>query len=68
MVVLASSLALFGSGAVFGASVGHWYAGAGSAWGSLSASFLIAVIAAGNLHRAFARSRQTLPAVGNSAV
>jgi len=60
MIVLASSAALFVSGAAFGASVAHWYAGGGNVWGSLSASLLIAVIAAANLHRVVARSQQSL--------
>jgi len=68
MVVLASSIALFLSGAVFGASVAHWYFGAGADWGPLSTSFLIAVIAAESLRRAFVRSQHSLPGAGNSAV
>ncbi|HLX22652.1 MAG TPA: hypothetical protein VKR38_04830 [Usitatibacter sp.] len=57
MVVLSSSAALFLSGAVFGASIAHWYFGAVIDWGALSTSFLIAVIAAESLRRAFGRSR-----------
>jgi len=50
----------------FGASLAHWYAGGGSAWGSLSVSLLIAVIAAENLRKAL-RSRPSSPEAGNSA-
>ena len=67
MVVLASSVALFVSGAAFGASVAHWYMGGGNVWGSLSTSLLIAVIAAVNLRRVVARPEQS-PGAGNSAV
>ena len=49
--VIASSLALFIAGAVLGASIDHWYSGAGNAWQSAGASLLIAVIAAENLRR-----------------
>ena len=51
MTVLASSVALFLSGAVFGASIAHWYLGAGGAWGTLSTSFLIAVLATESVRR-----------------
>ena len=68
MIVFAGSIALFLSGAVFGASIAHWYWSGAGAWGSLSASLLIAVVAAGNLHKAFTRTRPTSPDVGNSAV
>ena len=68
MIAFAGSTALFLSGAVFGASIAHWYWNGASVWGSLSASLLIAVVAAGNLHKAFARTRPTSPEVGNSAV
>jgi hypothetical protein len=57
MVVIASCIALFVSGAVFGALIARWHTGTGSVWGSLGASLLIAVIAAGNLYKAFVRSR-----------
>ena len=67
MNALANSIALFVSGAAFGASVAHWHAGGGSAWGSLSASLLIAVIAAENLRKAL-RSRQSSSEAGNGAV
>jgi len=61
MIVFASCIALFIAGAVFGASIDHWYVGAGSAWGSLSASLLIAVIAADNLRRRFSQAPKSLP-------
>jgi hypothetical protein len=67
MIVFGNCFALFLSGAVFGASVAHWYAGAGNAWGSLSTSLLIAVIAATSLSRTFARAQQSSPEAGNSA-
>ena len=67
MIVLASCIALFVSGAVFGASIDHWYVGAGTAWGSLSTSLLIAVIAAGGLRRAI-QSRHSSSGTDNSAV
>lgn len=56
MNVIASSIALFASGAAFGASVAHWFAGAGDVWGSLATSVLIAVIAVEGLRRTLARS------------
>ena len=59
MTVLASSVALFVSGAAFGASIAHWYAGGGDVWGSLGASVLVAVIATEGLRRALAQSRQS---------
>jgi hypothetical protein len=68
MVVLASSISLFLSGAVFGASIAHWYLGAGADWGALSTSFLIAVIAGENLRRAFARSQHSSQEAASSAV
>lgn len=55
MTAFANSLALFASGAAFGASIAHWYFGGASAWGPLSTSVLIAVIAAENLRRALAK-------------
>ena len=59
MIVLASSIALFIAGAAFGASIDHWYVGAGSEWGPLSVSLLIAVIAADNLRRRFMQSQRS---------
>jgi hypothetical protein len=53
MKVLASGIALFIAGVAFGASIDHWYTGAGSSWGSVWTSLLIAVIAAENLRRHF---------------
>jgi hypothetical protein len=67
MTVFAGCIALFLSGAVFGASIAHWYWNGASAWGSLSTSLLIGVIAAESLHRLFARSQQS-SGTGNSAV
>jgi hypothetical protein len=67
MLVFANCLALFLAGAGVGASITHWHAGAGNVWGSLSASFLIAVIAAENLRKAYTRSQSTLPEVEKSA-
>jgi hypothetical protein len=68
MIVAANGIALFVSGAAFGASIAHWYAGGGSAWGPISTSFLIAVIAVANLSKAFARTQPRAPEAGNSAV
>ena len=51
MSVIASSLALFIAGGVFGASIEHWHSGAGNTWQAVGASLLIAVIAAENLRR-----------------
>jgi hypothetical protein len=56
MIVAASTLALFLAGAVFGATIAHWFDGSGTAWGPLSTSVLIAVIAAEALRRALAKS------------
>lgn len=67
MIVFGNCFALFLSGAVFGASIAHWYAGAGNAWGPLSTSLLIAVIAAASLSRTFARTQQPSAEAGNSA-
>jgi hypothetical protein len=67
MVVFGNCIALFISGAAFGASVAHWYGGAGNAWGLLSTSLLIAVIAAASLSRTFARTQQSSPEAGSSA-
>lgn len=66
MLIFANCLALFLSGAIVGASIGHWHAGAGSAWGSLSASLLIGLIAAENLRKAFTRLQRTPPEVEKS--
>lgn len=68
MPVLANGLALFLSGAAVGASIGHWHAGAGNVWGSLSAGLLIAVIAAENLRKAFTRLQRTPPEAEESNV
>ena len=57
MVVFASGVALFLAGAGFGASIAEWYFGIGSWSGSLGASLLIAVLAAGSLRRAFTQSQ-----------
>ena len=67
MIVFASGLALFLAGAGFGASIAEWYFGVGSWSGSLGASMLIAVLAAGSLRKAFAQSRSA-PGEAKSAV
>jgi membrane protein implicated in regulation of membrane protease activity len=59
MLVFANCLALFLSGAGVGASIAEWHFGAGSWTGSLAASLLIGVIAAGNLRKTFARSKSS---------
>ena len=59
MIVLASSLALFVSGAAFGATIAHWFDGAGADWGPLCTSVLIGVVAAESLRRALAKSGST---------
>jgi hypothetical protein len=59
VVVFASGLALFLSGAGVGASIAEWYFGVGSWSGSLGASMLIAVLAAGSLRKEFARLQST---------
>jgi len=59
MIAFASSLALFVAGAAFGATVAHWFDGAGTDWGPLATSLLIAVIAAEALRRALAKSSPT---------
>jgi uncharacterized membrane protein YoaK (UPF0700 family) len=55
MIVFASSVALFVAGAAFGATIVHWYEGSGTAWGPLSVSLLIGVLAAEGLRRALAK-------------
>lgn len=55
VAVFASGVALFISGAAFGATISHWYDGVETAWGALCASLVIAVLAAEGLRRALTR-------------
>ena len=51
VAVFASGVALFISGAAFGATISHWFDGADTAWGALATSLLIAVLASAALRR-----------------
>ncbi len=55
--VFASAVALFISGAAFGATISHWYDGADTAWGALVTSLFIAVLAGEGLRRALSRTQ-----------
>jgi hypothetical protein len=68
MVVFANCLALFLSGAGVGAAITQWHAGGGSVLGSLSVCFLIALVAAENLRKAFTRLQGTPPEAEKSSV